>query len=462
MIPEHLPEEDHGLGIIRVLTNCVLLGSVTMAVLLGGRSFSAGVLLAGLIMAAFGYGLHIIQKRVFHIVFYYLSQLALSALTIALLSLLVPAPDGTRPDLFLVVMGAAIIFISLIAATHARVRGVRLCYPVIYFIFYPVAIYLMSFVFGNPELRTLSYLVEAFFIVLFLFYQNRRSLVRAFFEAQGYANVPYEKIRLANARKMLGLSVLSLSVLALVSLFDNGGAMLLRIAARFQDFLRWLVALLSRYKDETALATGSDDMVRKPFYEIGEFLPEAEANPTMEAFWNTVIFVATIIAILVFAVILVKAFKNFLREFRLSKRENNDVSVYAPPPEKSERKRRKENGLSFFDRSPNTQTRRLYLQFIKRQPGSSRVRVFETPLEIEETAGARTANAASPSGSGSERIPATANAVSPVQEIHELYERARYAPEGVDAEAVRRMKTAIRSAEAERYGYWSQNKQQPE
>ena len=461
MIPEHLPEEDHGLGVIRVLTNCALLGSAIIAFLLGGRSFSAGVLIAGFLMAVFGYGMHLIQKRVYNIVLYYLAQLALFALTLVLLAFLVPAPDGTRPDLFLIVMAAILGIVSIGAATHARIRGVRLFYPVIYFIFYPVAIYLMSFVFGNPELRALAYFVEAFFIILYLFYQNCRSLVRAFFEAKGYANVPYEKIRRSNRRKMLGLAGLSMLLLLVISFFDNGGALLLRIAARIQDFLRWLVTLLSRFKDENTLGTGTDEMVRKPFYEIGEFLPEAEANASMEAFWNMVILIMTILAAVIIALILVKAVKEFLREFRLSKRENNDVSVYVPPQEKSERKSHKGNRLSFFDRSPNTQARRLYLQFIKRQPKSSQVRAFETPFEIEETAGARLANAA---GAQVLDFPfagtrETANAVSPVQAIHELYERARYAPEGITSDDVRSMKTAIRAAEAERNGYWTQNRE---
>ncbi len=436
MIPEHLPVEDHGLGIIRALTNCLLLGSALMAILLGGRVFSVVVLIAGILMAAYAAGLHAIQKRVFNIFLYFLLHIVLLFVTLAALAFLVPAPDGTRPDFFLLLMAAALGIISIIAATHSRVRGVRLFYPSIYFVFYPVVIYLLSFMFGNPLLRVLAYFTEAGLLVLCLLYQNRRSLVRAFFEADGYANVPYEKIRLANARKMLGMIALSLGIFVLIAIFDNGGVLFHLIAARIQDFLRWLAALLSSMRGEDAASAlaGSAEASGNPYSDLLKALPEAESNPAMEAFWNTVVLILCIISAVIFTFIIIGAIRSFLREFRLSRRENNDISVYAPPPERSERQRRRESGLRFFDRSPNAQARRLYLRFIKMQPGSEHVRAFETPLEIEETAGARTAHAA-----------------PQVQEIHEIYERARYATEEVSPEEVRRMKTAFRAAEKSQF-----------
>ena len=431
MIPEHLPEEDHGLGRIRVLTNCLLAGCALMAVLLGGRHYSVGVLLAGIIMAAYAVGLHAIQRRIYHIAHFFAAQLGLLGATLAVLALLIPAPDGTKPDLFLLLMAAVIGIFGIGAATHSRHRGVRLFYPRVTFVLFPVVLYLMSFVFGNPELRVLAYFAEAVLLVLCLLFQNRRSLVRAFFEAQGYANVPYKKIRLANARKMFGMTVLSLGVFGLIALFENGGALLIRIGEMFRDFFRWLAALMSNLSDEDAGGQLSGDPASAfdPF-RISDLLPEAESNPSMEAFWNIVIIILSVIAAVVITAILVDALRNFLREFRLSRRENNDVSVYAPPPEKSARMRRRETGIRFFDRTPNAQARRLYLQFIKKQPKSEHVRAFETPLEIEETAGARAALAA-----------------APVQEIHEIYERARYDADGVAPEDIRRMKTAIRAAE---------------
>lgn len=443
-MPERLPEEDHGLSYVRLFTNMVILGSLVTALLLGGRDYSAGVFLAGVFMALYALGLRFAQRRLYHVVPYFLAQVGFLVALVVLTVALVPAPDGSKPDIFLALIVVVIGFGTILLAVGARLSGRRLVYPSVYLVIYPVGVYLASFVFGRPQLRLLAYFVEAVLLVLCLIYLNRRSLTRAFFEAQGYRNVPYGKIKHANTRKMLGMTLLSVAIFCVFALFDNGGALLYRIADWFKGILRWLASLLSMLPDEDQALTESAIEKKNPFFEIGDILPEAKENPAMEAFWNTVLVILGVIAAVLVVSIIISAIRNFLREFRLAQKENGDVAVYAPPPEVSVI-RRKDRGPGFFDRSPEAKVRRLYLGFIKKQPGARKVRPYETPVEIEATAGVRRGgDVASGLGSFAGVAPSEKEGV---QEIHELYERVRYSGKETSPEDVRRMRTAIRNTE---------------
>lgn len=434
MIPEKLPEEDHGLGLIRLLTNCVLLGTALPVLLLAERPFGAEVIVAGLLMTAYAVGLRVVQRRIFAFAAYFLALAGLLLGLLALVVFFIPGANGSRPDisalLFTIVIGLA----ATLTAVNSRIVGTRRIYPVIPLVIYPVCIYCMSFIFERVELRLLSFFVEAALLILCLLFYNRRSLVRSFFEAQGYNNVPYEKIRRSNGQKMLGMSFLAIVVLAIIAFFDHGAEVLAGMRDFIARVMQWVLSLIPELPAEELAPDSSAPASTCNIAELIEelHLEEPKNNPALEAFWNVVFALLAVIGIIIFSMLVWSFFKNFLREFRLARKENNDVVVYVPPAETEEREREAPKSPGFFDRTPEAKIRRLYLRFIQKQPGAKRIHASETPSELEMTAGVRDSDF-------------SANAS--VQEVHEIYERARYSTLGVTNEDVRRMRGAVKALE---------------
>ena len=154
-----------------------------------------------------------------------------------------------------------------------------------------------------------------------------------------------------------------------------------------------------------------------------EPLEAAANNPLLELIWlwlERIVLVITAAAILF---IIYYLLKEFVFDLKASDAEGRDVRKRIDRAEtKKKIPREKESGLSVFDFSPAARIRRLYLGYMKLQPGAKNIRSSETPEEQMETAGC----------------------VSDArEEIRALYEEARYAPERADAEMLTAMREAI-------------------
>ena len=375
---KQIPPEERRLSVIRYLTNLVILYPAFLAavILLKVPLYEAwGAAALFFVLMNLLFFAHYVENLTVFLVMHFAG-----AAVVAL-----AAPGNRWVNGVLAVLAAW-------ASMAGRAAGKRYFYPEAGWLVYPFVIYAFGTGFKNETVMTLAFAAEVVIVVLFIFYKNAVSLEHTFLAAKEHVRVPYLKIRKLNTAMLsLFLVLTAITVAVLLSLLPLSGG-------------------------GTAAAAEEAAGAQEP-------LEAAANNPLLELIWlwlERIVLVITAAAILF---IIYYLLKEFVFDLKASDAEGRDVRKRIDRAEtKKKIPREKEPGLSVFDFSPAARIRRLYLGYMKLQPGAKNIRSSETPEEQMETAGC----------------------VSDArEEIRALYEEARYAPERADAEMLTAMREAI-------------------
>ena len=406
---KQIPPEERRLSVIRYLTNLVILYPAFLAavILLKVPLYEAwGAAALFFVLMNLLFFAHYVENLTVFLVMHFAGA-AVAAFA---------APGNRWVNGVLAVLAAW-------ASMAGRAAGKRYFYPEAGWLVYPFVIYAFGTGFKNETVMTLAFAAEVVIVVLFIFYKNAVSLEHTFLAAKEHVRVPYMKIRKLNTAMLsLFLVLTAITVAVLGTLFDGQkivdavGRLLFTFYAAVMLLILKLLSLLPLSGGGTAAAAEEAAGAQEP-------LEAAANNPLLELIWlwlERIVLVITAAAILF---IIYYLLKEFVFDLKASDAEGRDVRKRIDRAEtKKKIPREKESGLSVFDFSPAARIRRLYLGYMKLQPGAKNIRSSETPEEQMETAGC----------------------VSDArEEIRALYEEARYAPERADAGRLAAMREAI-------------------
>ena len=406
---KQIPPEERRLSVIRFLTDMLILfpayaAAVILLKVPFFKAWEGAVFLFGLLCLLF--------------FAHYIENLAVfTILHFAGAGVVIMAAPGSR--LVNGVCAAAAMWASL----SGRAAGKRNYYPEAGWLVYPFIIYAFGMGFENETVRSLAFAAELAMVALFIFYKNAVSLRHTFLAAKEHVRVPYLKIRRLNTGLLALFLFLAALVTAVLGVFFDGqklvdavGNLLFMGYAAVMLLILKLLSLLPF--SETGGAAAAAEAAESP-----EPIAAAAENPLIKLIWIWLerIFIALTAAAVLF--IIYYLIKEFIFDLRASDAESRDTRKRIDRVEKAKKlPSEREPGLSVFDFSPAARIRRLYLRYMKMQPGAKNISLSETPEEQMVTAGCVAAAR---------------------DDIRAIYEEARYAPERASEGTLAAMREAI-------------------
>jgi hypothetical protein len=138
------------------------------------------------------------------------------------------------------------------------------------------------------------------------------------------------------------------------------------------------------------------------------------------------------LCLILLAILIYRVLRGLYFDFRAADPETGDSRRHLKPEEKKRKKRAALKRPAWLDFSIAGRIRRRYLAFLLLHPEHTKIRASQTPEEVLETvSGLRLDQSGQLAG------------------IHRIYEKARYAPEEVNAEDLKMIRESIREYQFE-------------
>lgn len=421
--------ERTGLRAVRVMTNMLMLtGSAAALGLLVGASPPALAAIC-LYMAAAALAADQIQHRVRSFRIYIGICIGIAALTALLSSYVIPSIR-----IPLTVISLAEIW----CLYEGRITQRPAFAPKPYYLLLPIFIWMLGTFSDAKTLRPLSFAMETALVLLFLAWHNQKSLERTYYAASGRARVPYGKIRRLNASLLFVYLAAALLLCAGLTAVcsDDGGVFwvleaFLTLVAIIAGALVWLFIMLLNW------LTGGNMGAMAP---INPLDPEAaeELFPWLHTLWIIIDGVIIVAGAAVVIYLIYWNLYNLYYGFLAADPETGDTGKRFNA---RERKRRIRAGSGrpqdrfpiLAGLGPAAGIRREYISLVRMHPEGARIPGTYTPSQIELAVAGEEARE------------------EEWQEIHQLYEKARFAPQLADRNDLRRMRELVRRrSEAER------------
>lgn len=412
-----LVRESRGLRVICVLTNMLMLAGSAAALGIFIGASKASLLSVCLFMAAVALAADQIQHRVRSFRVYTGMCLAIVILTVVVVCVVMPP---------IWIPLSALSLAEIWALYEGRIAHRSAFIPQPYCLLMPALIWLVG-TFGEiPALCTLAFGIETALVLLFLAWHNQVSMARTYMTASERSRVPYRKIRHLNTG-LLGIYLAAALILCVVltGVYSGNEAVLMILEAGMMAF-GWIIGLIISLFMMLASwisggNTGTPPTVRPFDFEAAEAL-----FPWLHQFW-LVVDGATIVIGLIFLVYMIYlGLYSFYYNFLASDPETGDTRKRVNAKERRRKLRKGADRLPFLAGiGPAIGIRRAYISLIRMHPGGTELPASYTPAQIEYAV------------AGEEALD------EEWKEIHELYEKARFAPRQVNHSDLKRMRELV-------------------
>lgn len=414
--------ERTGLRVIRIITNIVMLAGLAAALgMLAGASRFA-ILAICLFMSAVAVAADQIRHRVRSFCVFTILCLGLVALTALVSSLTVPK--------FLIPL-VAISLAEVWCLYEGRIEQRPVFIPSPYYLVLPILIWLLGTFSDVKQLLALAFCMETALVLLFLAWHNQKSLDRTYYAASERARVPYGKIRRLNASLLfLYLAAALVLCVCLTAVCSDEGTVfwlidgVVMLAGLIVGAVLWLFITLFGWMSGGGGGTAGP---------INPFNIEAaeEAYPWLQTFWTVVEWILIAAGAALILYMIYWSLYNLYYSFLSVDPETGDTRKRYHTREKRRKIRTGEGRLP--ERLPilaglgsAAGIRRAYISLVRMYPNGTKVPAFYTPSQIELAV------------AGDEALE------EEWQEIHRLYEKARFAPELTDRGDLQRMRELVR------------------
>lgn len=400
----NVQKEQLNMKVIRILCSCMLCYMIPVMLILLVLPASPLVFVNNLSMVLLALAYEVLQNRVRNFFWYSVGHMVCLWLLFAF------SPTGGEA---LIRLGTGMI--AAVVVYVARLRQKRVVYPGWPLLFLGLLMGWTGAYIGSRPLGYLAFGTEAVSMILVLLYWNGRSMASALAQSPDRSRVPEEKIRRANQILAAGWATLAGVLVLIVTVFAFGRQILLLVGEglRFvaQKLLEFLLFVLSLLPEFNPSLLGLGDRAYPFFANQGTLHPVlAVVLEILQAAFFVLLFYWLLKGLLRF-------FRNVYGEFVTADVGEVHERVFREPhgEEKTiEKAAAKKRGLRL---SPSSEIRERYRRLIRKSPNRKAVRRYQTPHEIETVAAGG--------------VP---------EQVHRLYEKARYAPEtctGGDAAAMR-------------------------
>lgn len=401
--------------VVRMISNCVLAYMIPMSLFLLFLPAEPLLFVNNLSMVLLVLAFEVMQKKVRNFFWYTAGHL----LSLWLLFLFSPTVGEAMIRL-------AVSSIAVVIAYVCRLRNRNAVYPG-----WPILSLgiLMSGAGAYSQIRVLSLLgygTEVLCMILVLLYANGKSMARALAQSPDGSRVPLEKIRRAN-QLAVGFWIAVAGILTALFSFLSFGRQLLVLTGRglrfvLQKALEGLLYLISLLPVFFPSMNDLLDSLTIPPYGMGT--PNRIVQILLE-----ILQVACTVFIGVLALrLMIRLFRSLYGEFGMAEPGDVQERVFREPGCEEETAEPDDRvSHRYRIRTPADRIRRRYRILIRRSPHPQEIRAFHTPRELEQAAAGG--------------VP---------EEIHRLYEKARYAEElctPEDAAAMRQAEKRCRNKE---------------
>ena len=418
MADPRITRERMGLRVIRVLTNILMLTGSAAA--LGIYAGASGTSLASvcLFMAAAALAADQIQHRIRSFPAYTAACAGIAVLTAVL-------GRALLPEVWIPL--TAISLVEIWALYEGRVRQRPVFVPEAYCLLLPALIWMVGTFGGVPILRALAFVMETVLVLLFLSWHNQKSLERTYMAASERTRVPYRKIRHLNTGLLIiYLAAALLLCLGLTAVCSGDETVFLILEAFLVLFGLIIGAVIGLFMMLANLLTGGRAGGAGTFRPLDPEAAEA-LFPWLRYFWLVIDGAVVVGGALVILYLLYINLYNFYYGFLSADPETGDTRKRTNAKERKRRIRTGKAELPFLAGiGPAAGIRRAYISLIRMHPGGTELPDSYTPAQIEYAV------------AGEEALE------EEWKEIHELYEKARFAPGQTDRGDLKRMRELVR------------------
>ena len=414
------------LRVIRVLTNILMLTGSAAALGIFTDASRAAMASVCLFMAVVAVAADRIQHRIRTFPVYTAACLGIAILT--------------------AVLGRALMAEAWIPLTAISLAEIRALYggrvsqkpafvPQPYCLLLPVLIWMVG-TFGEiPMLRALAFVMETGLVLLFLSWHNQKSLERTYMAASERTRVPYRKIRHLNTGLLAVYLAAALLLCAGLTAVCSGDESVFLILEAFMFLFGWIIgSVIGLFMLLASWLSGGNIGAPAGFRP---FDPEAAESmfPWLHYFWLAMDGVMIAAGLLLAVYLVYLGLYSFYYGFLAADPETGDTRKRTNAKERKQRTRAGTDRLPLLAGiGPAAGIRRAYISLIRMHPGGTELPGSYTPSQIEYAV------------AGDEALE------EEWREIHELYEKARFAPRQTDRGDLRRMRELVRrrSEEARR------------
>ncbi|MBQ8053855.1 MAG: DUF4129 domain-containing protein [Lachnospiraceae bacterium] len=414
--------ERTGLRVIRIITNIVMLaGSAAALGMLAGASRFA-ILALCLFMTAVALAADQLRHRVRSFPVFTISCIGFVALTALVSSLTVP-----KFLIPLVVISLAEVW----CLYEGRIGQRPVFVPSPYYLVLPILIWMLGTFSDVKQLLALAFCMETALVLLFLAWHNQKSLDRTYYAASERARVPYGKIRRLNAGLLfLYLAAALVLCVCLTAVCSDEGTVFWLIDGVVMLIGLIVGAILWLFITLFGWMSGGGGGTAGPFNPFNIEAAE-EAYPWLQTLWTVVEWVLIAAGAALILYMIYWSLYNLYYSFLSVDPETVDTRKRYHTREKRRKIRTGEGRLPerlplLAGLGPAAGIRRAYISLVRLYPEGTKVPASYTPSQIELAV------------AGDEALE------EEWQEIHRLYEKARFAPGLTDRGDLQRMRELVR------------------
>ena len=418
--------EDHrnvgertGLRVVRIGTNMLTLTGSAAALGIVSGAPQAGTVGVCLLMAALALVADWIQHKIRSFRVY-------TILCFTMVVLATAVGRAVMPNVWIPI--GVIVLAEVGSLYESRVEQRPAFVPHPFYLTLPILIWMVG-TFGEIQtLCALAFIMEIGLVLLFLAWNNQKSLEKTYVAASERARVPYGKIRRLNTG-LLGLYLIAALVICIVLtatcseqevVFLIPYALLTVVGFVIGLFL-WLIALLVGWMTGNTAGTAAAPL--QPFN-----MESAEALfPWLHTFWIVLETVFVIVGTALVLYLIYWSIYNLYYSFLAVDPETGDTRKRQNTKETRRSKRPAASRFPILaGLGPAAGIRRAYISLIRLHPGVKELSEAYTPTQIEYA------------------VAGEASREEEWREIHQLYEKARFAPELVKRQDLARMRELVR------------------
>jgi hypothetical protein len=431
---QFIQDEQLNKRVLRIINNCLLAYVIPLTLILMVLPADPLVFVNNLSMVLLVLAYELLQERVKNFLWYSVGHV----ICLYLLFLF----SVTYGEFWIrLIVGMAAMVINYVT----RIRETYAIYP-----YWPLAglgfaIYLIAAYIGSKPLSYIGYITEIVYAVIILLYYNARSLEYALERSVSHSQVPLDKILHTN-RLIVTIWGVVAGVLIFLSTLITFGDELFALIGRGLRFLlrcivRFLIWFMSLFPERTGTAGGRDHL--EEYLQMMGGAPES--HPILDLIFTIVRWGLVALAVFFVGRLLVRSLRDMYGNFNEAGIGEVEEKVFDEPDDEEQPVARpNDERLRFLDRSPAARIRRSYVTLIRRSPHLAEVRDYHTPHELEVASGARAdieekfykAAVYQPAGVRLEEA-------SILDQIHLLYEKARYTPEACTRDDADKMRDAV-------------------
>ena len=292
-------------------------------------------------------------------------------------------------------------------------------------------IYIAGRIAKSAALQLLGISCEILLVLLFLQFRNQKSLDYTLMIAENYARVPFGRITRMNNTILAVYLLFSMGLAVLLSFLIDGEPVFFDLLSWVFAFCAWLMLLLF-----SLLARLLPDLNLHAYGSGGQLLFNLAEDDQLPAWLRTLrsifYYACRALCLILLAILIYRVLRGLYFDFRAADPETGDSRRHLEPEEKKRQKSAALKRPAWLDFSIAGRIRRRYLAFLLLHPEHTKIRASQTPEEVLETvSGLRLDQSGQLAG------------------IHRIYEKARYAPDEVNAEDLKMIRKSIREYQFE-------------